>query len=244
MRRLSGAPAEAADRRAAVTEQQARVAAERGELEAEAGGLRVELARSTGSADAAAARAGAAEEALARARVDLGDQRQRHDAAVSVLQDQMAALIAATSAARPAARKPVRKRAAAAESTKTTAGLGRQGPAHGAVRARSQRSAHEHRLAHRRRHHRGLRLPLCLYRQPRLPRDLGSTCTALIDAVRDVQRLPTEWRRRRRSTSWSSTRPTGSRHRGSSSYATSTTAGSSSSACPCLERRLVGPRAR
>ena len=91
------ARAEEADRRAAVAVESERASLHRlHDLEGEAARLQGELATAAGLAQAAAARAEAAEKALVEARAELGVERERRDAAVAQLGEQLAALIAAS----------------------------------------------------------------------------------------------------------------------------------------------------
>jgi chromosome segregation ATPase len=106
------ARAEEADRRAAVVVQAERTAVARvHDVERESARLQVALSKAAGSAEAAAARAEAAEKALDAARVELGVERERRDAAVEQLSEQLATLIAAGQPTRPGTKATAATRA-------------------------------------------------------------------------------------------------------------------------------------
>lgn len=91
------ARAQAADRRAGLAEDKARAAAlDTSRAEAEANRLRAELAGARAALQAATSRAEAAEGRAEEARLELAAERQRQDAAVAGLREQLAAIVAAT----------------------------------------------------------------------------------------------------------------------------------------------------
>jgi chromosome segregation ATPase len=100
------ARAEAADHRAARAEEARRVAAEHAvSTEASVGRLQDELATTQAEVASATVRAESAERALVNARAELQTERDRNDARLSQLHEQVTQLVARKPPRRPAAKR-------------------------------------------------------------------------------------------------------------------------------------------
>ncbi len=114
------ARADAADHRAATAEDALRAAvAHAAETDALLSHLRAEVGGARAVAAGAEERARRAEVLLDRAQVELGSERDRHDASLSELRDQLAQLLARRPVVRAAKRRPAGKGSAPATESET-----------------------------------------------------------------------------------------------------------------------------